>query len=60
MDKNESPLYHREFFFFNVRENTTNHTKFLPLHFVKFASLTSLMKDNWLSLTVKLKEILFN
>ena len=32
-DKNESPLYRREFFFFRIY--STNPTKFLPLHFVK-------------------------
>ena len=39
----------REIFFciyVRVKEgNTTNHTKFLPLHFVKFALLTSLVND---------------
>ena len=48
----ESPLYHREIFFFlfciyvrGKEGNFTNPTKFLPLHFVKLAALASLVKD---------------
>ena len=52
----ESPLYHYRkflnfFFFFCIyvrgkEGNSTNPTKFLPLHFVKLAALASLVKDD--------------
>ena len=52
-DKNESPLYHWEIFFFffciyvrGKEGNSTNPTKFLPLHFVKDYDLYIILFPN--------------
>ena len=47
-----------EFFFFFIyvrgkEGNSTNPTKFLPLHFVKLAALASLVKDNFSSIKMQ-------
>ena len=49
--KTNHPCTIGKFFFFCIyvrgkEGNSTNPTKFLPLHFVKLAALASLVKDN--------------